>query len=252
MVKKIFIISLQKSAHRREYISNLFNQNHIEFEFFDAFDGGLHIQNDFEIKFNLTNGELGCLYSHLLLYKKIQKENISEALVLEDDIIFDNRFLTFHKNWLKNKKKTSIEILKLGYSDCQSFVYDLPILVNIFTKTSYNKMTIARPIEKSLGSFAYIITKLGSAKMIGIISTQLSPIDVLLHESPRYGVRFYVVLKQIVYPNFDFDSIIRNEHSYLMITKKQKGKLELKHRLSIIKNSFLNFLHSNFYSHLID
>jgi hypothetical protein len=113
-------------------------------------------------------------------------------------------------------------------------------------------MTIARPIEKSLGSFAYIITKLGSAKMIGIISTQLSPIDVLLHESPRYGVRFYVVLKQIVYPNFDFDSIIRNEHSYLMITKKQKGKLELKHRLSIIKNSFLNFLHSNFYSHLID
>ena len=98
MVKKIFIISLQKSAHRREYISNLFNQNHIEFEFFDAFDGGLHIQNDFEIKFNLTNGELGCLYSHLLLYKKIQKENICEALVLEDDIIFDNRFLTFHKN----------------------------------------------------------------------------------------------------------------------------------------------------------
>jgi glycosyl transferase family 25 len=252
VLKKIFIISLQKSAHRREYINKLFNHNHIEFEFFDAFDGSLHIQNNFEIKFNLTNGELGCLYSHLLLYKKIQKENISEALVLEDDIIFSKRFLIFYKNWLKNDKKTSFEILKLGYSDSQSFVYDRPIHVNIFTKRYFNKILIARPIEKSLGSFSYIITKSGSAKMIDVISTKLSPIDVLLHESPRYSIRFYVVLKQLVYPNFDFDSIIRNKHSHLMVTKKQKGKLELKHRLTIIKNSFLNYLNSNFNTHLND
>lgn len=231
---------------------NLCAQNQIEFEFFDAFDGSLHIQNQFEIKHNLTNGELGCLYSHLLLYKKIQKENISEALILEDDIIFDNSFLTFYKNWLKNHKKTNFQILKLGYSDSQAFIYNFPILVNLFTKTYYNKILIARPIEKSLGSFAYLITKEGSAKMIDVISNKLSPIDILLHESPRYDVGFYVVLNQLVYPNFDFDSIIRNEHSYLTIKKKRKGKLPLIHRLSIIKSSFLSYLNSNYYSHLND
>lgn len=238
------------SLKRRDYISKLFKDSNISFIFFNAFDGFAYTQNDFERLFNLSSGEIGCLYSHLNLYKKIIDENIQEAIILEDDIILSKSFLKFHENWIKCKKKPIFDILKLGYSDSQYFIYDQPVNVNVFTTRKYCKLNISRPNEISFGSYAYVITNNGARQMIKLISKKLAAIDVLLHESPTEGVNLYVATNQNIFPNFSFDSLIRDVHTHLIVTSKTKDKMLLNHTLSLFKKNFYGYLKSDFYPHL--
>lgn len=41
---------------------------------------------------DLTPGEVGCLLSHRKIYQKMDREGIGCALVLEDDVVFEDRF----------------------------------------------------------------------------------------------------------------------------------------------------------------
>lgn len=93
---KIFVISLKRAQDRREVISEQMHRLGLPFEFIDGVDGksltdkqieGLADQKwayRNEGRF-FTRGEIGCYASHLLAYQKVVEDDLSYALILEDD-----------------------------------------------------------------------------------------------------------------------------------------------------------------------
>ena len=95
--EKIYCISLERRTDRRKKAHDHFSSLGIDFEFFDAIDG-----KDIPIsKGKLNQGEVGCILSHLSIYKKSIEDGIGDYLILEDDCEFhpdiNNLFPIFYK-----------------------------------------------------------------------------------------------------------------------------------------------------------
>jgi GR25 family glycosyltransferase involved in LPS biosynthesis len=101
---KVFVITLEHAKERQEYVSSVFKNLGIEFEFLFGIDGRkLSPEEKKEVydhelakkrKHELQDGEIGCSASHRLLYRTIVKRNIERVLVFEDDVVIDPELFT--------------------------------------------------------------------------------------------------------------------------------------------------------------
>ncbi|CAK9885539.1 MAG: hypothetical protein XXXJIFNMEKO3_01939 [Candidatus Erwinia impunctatus] len=89
---RIFIINLERSVERKTALEARCQALGLSVEFIPAIDG--RQLNEEEIKntaqavnYAFLPGEIGCALSHQLIYKKMIRENITQALILEDDVI---------------------------------------------------------------------------------------------------------------------------------------------------------------------
>ena len=119
-IDKIYVISLDRTPERLQFIKRQMDRFHIEFEHFHAVDGKYMKITDlngnalnkmqkkrayfiehpkykgagFYFFFSeryLTPGECGCFLSHRAVWKEMVKKNIKQAIILEDDVaLFDN------------------------------------------------------------------------------------------------------------------------------------------------------------------
>jgi hypothetical protein len=93
-IEKIFVINLDRSVERLEKCKTQAEKYKFKFERFPAIDGSLLTKtqkkyvNPWCKNFLCTDGMMGCGLSHLFILKKIMDENISIALILEDDFIW--------------------------------------------------------------------------------------------------------------------------------------------------------------------
>lgn len=86
----VYVISLKKRQDRREYIKKQFEEYSIsDYEFFDAIDG----KSDYAKSLlaypisNISDPEMGCTLSHILVIKHWLETNNSEyAIIAEDDL----------------------------------------------------------------------------------------------------------------------------------------------------------------------
>ena len=257
MNKKIFVISLENSIQRRENVSKLFKQFEIDFEFFNAIDGYKLDINDFKKKSILNLGEIGCLYSHKCVYQQIILESIQEAIIFEDDIYFDTKFIQFYRSWINSNIKNKFDLIKLGFASGSTFDYKNGISYNPFTSIRYNNLNIVRPSERSYGSFAYIITRECACELLNIIENNFKPIDIILQETPIYNINFFVLKKPICFPDFRFNSLIRDQHSFLELPKqntvitKHSFFTKISIWIHIKLNHLIQFLTRNYKSHLM-
>ena len=91
----VFVISLPDCVDRRESIRNGLDNLQIPFEFVDAVDGrnGLDPSHEPDVDrpgtkrmgLTLSDAEFACALSHIHIYRRIDRDNIDWALVLEDD-----------------------------------------------------------------------------------------------------------------------------------------------------------------------
>jgi glycosyl transferase family 25 len=137
---KAFAISLKRRSDRHEYIKqNYTHSNLYNLEIIDAYDGKIDSNNSNEyinLKNNFLNsinnnrnktnpynylsineftpGELGCFLSHIIIWKKMINENITNALIFEDDCIFNINFSNKLESILKQELPLKFNILWLG------------------------------------------------------------------------------------------------------------------------------------------
>ena len=111
-----FIISLESAQSRRAHITSEFNQNNVVFEFFDAITPDFNQQNIELLGLSfatteLTPGEIACLLSHLILWKKAVDEQYDYITIFEDDIYLgqQSQLLLENYNWIPK----DIHIVKL-------------------------------------------------------------------------------------------------------------------------------------------
>lgn len=170
---KVFVINLERSVARREFMGEQLQNQGLEFEFIQAVDG-LKLSDeylkdicDFEaMKLSrpwlLKKGVYGCALSHLAIYKRMVEDNIPFACVFEDDVILDaalKKCLVEIKDIIKYN-----EVILLFTQNNHTPITFSKINV---TKLSGNQMVLYPMASYMLGSAAgYIITKDAAEKML--------------------------------------------------------------------------------------
>ena len=99
---KKFVINLKRRTDRLEQFFKRCPYPRETIEIVYAFDGtNPNSENKKEKKLiskfpkDRQPGAIGCSISHLRIWKKIVNENISHAMIFEDDCLFDQNFLEF-------------------------------------------------------------------------------------------------------------------------------------------------------------
>lgn len=89
----IFIVNLARDTQKRQFMQAQLDKLNLKAEFFPAIygkdlsDEALNeCVHDYQNAY-LTHGEIGCALSHIQIYEQIVAQNLSHALILEDDAI---------------------------------------------------------------------------------------------------------------------------------------------------------------------
>lgn len=121
---KIYIINLECDEEKKLALtSQLKNQGISDYEVIKAVNG--RALSDKYVNANvydyphsqLTLGEVGCALSHYGIYQKMLQEDITSALILEDDIVLGADFNALISNLTANMNVPESKILSLGESD---------------------------------------------------------------------------------------------------------------------------------------
>lgn len=108
---KIFSINLDSRPDRWKSAEIQFNKHDLDVERISAIKGAdLNLDWPPEIK----EGAVGCSLSHLFTMKMAKQMNLSNYLVLEDDIEFDENFNEKFSNIYENEVPSDWDMLYLG------------------------------------------------------------------------------------------------------------------------------------------
>ncbi|UXN35753.1 glycosyltransferase family 25 protein [Avibacterium paragallinarum] len=207
----MFVISLKHSS-RREFISARLLTLGLSFEFFDAVYGKELEENDlakvdfsfYSKEYNslkpLTLGEIGCAMSHIKLYEHIVKNNISEAIILEDDAIVSLYFEDILRAALK-KLSSSKEILFLDHGKAKVW----PLMRSLPER--YRLARYRSPSRKSkrciIKTTAYLITLNGAKKLLKQAYPIRMPADFLTGLLQLTGIKAYGIEPPCVFGSND-------------------------------------------------
>ena len=184
-ISPVFIINLKKDIEKKEYMQELCQKYNLQIEFMEAVDGRALSEEAIAEVYSskrtidvfgreLSRGEIGCALSHKTIYEKILHDNIEIALVLEDDINFNEDIITLLN--LKNTFPQNWELILLGHhTDYSREVDTVASIWNQMQLTA--NYTLARPSEKGYGTYGYLITKNGAIKLLGNLDIIEKPID---------------------------------------------------------------------------
>jgi len=125
-IKKIYIINLNTDRLRENYIKILMKKLNINYTLVTVKKPSLKIYNNViklskPLSKKMTFGEVGCYLSHLWCLQDIIKNNYTDAIIFEDDIIVHKDFLSLLKKYITKNNETENEIpydfLMLGAAD---------------------------------------------------------------------------------------------------------------------------------------
>jgi len=202
MINKTYVINLKrrtdKKQHMESELAKIAGQgiclNHV---FFEAVDGNnpemlsrytFNIPNWFDPNSGkaMTNGEVGCALSHWTIWQEVvelvesgQLGRDCQVLILEDDIIFLDDFMTKLRNYTDEiRDQTPYDLL---------YVHRKPL--NLLAESQLSKhINLAR---KSYWTCGYIVTYLGAKKLVNShYLDNLIPVDEflpLMYGCPIFG-----------------------------------------------------------------
>lgn len=161
---KIVIISLPFRHDRRERIVEQFKNFNIYFEFFDAIHGNSQRLKAYDIiefssisKKYLSPGSIGCIASHISVWKNLTLGSYDGFLIFEDDIILGKNLSEL--NLLLNKYPCDAEIIYLGSGSKKRWP-------NMKKFSS----TLSKPFSVRKGAYSYFLFKKGAIKLINEIN----------------------------------------------------------------------------------
>ncbi|RYF38979.1 MAG: glycosyltransferase family 25 protein, partial [Comamonadaceae bacterium] len=85
----IYVINLARSVDRRLAMSEKLAGSKATVEFVDAVEGRAADRALYPMAHGLSDGEVGCYLSHVAVWRLLSKSSHESALVLEDDVVFN-------------------------------------------------------------------------------------------------------------------------------------------------------------------
>ena len=201
----LFVINLKTSTERKEHIQKQLSDIEYDFEFIEAVDGSLLSQTELGIydkeatldnwtnRYNreLSKGEIGCIMSHLLVYKKMIDENIEEAIILEDDVTLKQGFLDVIE--IKERFPQDWMVIWLCHESQFLFSRGAPTLFRNRLQLCKNHK-LARFAEYPWVGSGYLIKKDAAQQLLDFAYPIRMPADILLSgncgelELKMYGI----------------------------------------------------------------
>ncbi|MBT0882303.1 glycosyltransferase family 25 protein [Campylobacter sp. 2018MI13] len=244
---KFFIINLEQDIEKRQKITALCESLGLNYEIIKAVYGKALSEDEIKkntypkeeqlklFKRTLSLGEIGCAMSHRLCYQKIIEQNLEDAIILEDDAVFDKNLLEFLK--YKNEFPKDLELLLLGhqrqiYSD-DGFRIESPFSLR-FNKKILN-WNLKRLVGRGNGAYGYYITNNGAQKLFKAMNKFHLPAD--LYTSNETFINLYAI-----YPILIKLGIINTSSTQDNFTNKKRSKISKYFKL--LKNKIQFFIPS--------
>lgn len=151
----------------------------------------------------LSPAEVGCYLSHRKVLELIVREGLSQALVLEDDLLATDE-LPQVLDAIARRPLPPYDMIKLGISEEQhkTFVPILPL-------TEVSQLVRHHNVVNS--NLAYLITRAGAERFLAYGAPIRYPVDVAMNRSWRHGLDILAVRPWPVLPNPAFASTIGDD-----------------------------------------
>lgn len=180
----VFVISLSRSAERREMACKQMKHLGIKFSFFDAIDGRNLTEGDVELVdmveakafsgHELSPGEIGCALSHIKLYEMMVAKGIERCVILEDDAYLHMHFKKIVEK-IASCNRSDIVFLHHGKAKKWPLLRALPEgyrLAKYRTPSKGSKRAV-------LSAAGYILTLEGAKKLLARAYPVRMPADYL-------------------------------------------------------------------------
>lgn len=95
---KIVCINLERRPNRFIKAKEVLDSVGIEFERYEGIDGLTLDLSDIKHNSELLKGELGILETHIKIITEAKRDNIDSILILEDDIVFTDKFISLEES----------------------------------------------------------------------------------------------------------------------------------------------------------
>ncbi|WP_345828583.1 glycosyltransferase family 25 protein [Erwinia sp. HDF1-3R] len=233
---KIFVINLKKSVFRREAITSRLDELGLEFELLDAVDGRdmseeerrVHTK---ELNYAFLPGEIGCALSHQKAYKRMIDNNISEALILEDDALLPDCLPSLLSNEMLTSSKPGILLL----SRVNKYIKKPTRSLNgIFSVHSVHNATTAHSYIINLSGAKNLLRSLypiwmTSDKWSLFEDYSLVNIEAIIPEPVTLGEN--AKTSTINHSKCDDDILKVKKETWEKLMKKRPVRVRVKHRL---------------------
>lgn len=244
----IYIINLEKSKDRREFISNQFNNlsKKIDYNFFKAVYGKEEFNHPLFSKYNekkrfarkghyMSLSQLGCFASHYLLWQKCIELN-QGIIVLEDDAIIHSNFL---------------EALEFISSDKNHFEFlwlspPAPAKRNQKGKMIYSldKIEIARYKEGWGNATGYFITPKSAKKLLDYCEEWILDVDIMMERYWENKVDYLALSPFCVEPDLSKESNIpvdKKQGKRSLIVKIKRELYKVQDTIKKFKYDLINY-----------
>jgi GR25 family glycosyltransferase involved in LPS biosynthesis len=88
-IDNIYCINLEKRPDRRKEAYEEFKKFDLDFEFFYGVDG-----SELKVNSKIKPGHVGCVMSHLNMYRHLKEQDGDIFMITEDDVVFDSDFIS--------------------------------------------------------------------------------------------------------------------------------------------------------------
>lgn len=229
----IFIVNLKKDTEKKEHMQKLSQKYNLQVEFIEAVDGRALYEEDIfkvyssrmaieEFGRELSRGEIGCALSHKKIYQRMVDDNISEAVVMEDDILFDKQLLSFLQGTTGLPKNA--ELVLLGY--WHSGIENDETLISFRGHLSISDSSkLVRFIVNMHGTYGYYITLNGAEKLLKVLNEKIyMPIDHYTGDEKFINV--YGAYPKVITlsDQFDIHSEVEFERNQIRIKSRNENK----------------------------
>lgn len=205
----VFVINLPQSGERRQQAARAFAALGVPIEFVDAVDG--HALGDLPVLSThqphlgrvLSPGEVGCLESHLAVLHHIVSENIPLACVCEDDIRLSDDCGEVFRALAQSAAvagRQTWDVLLLGHHSSRR-TPEAGAVTAFWSSALTGRRRIARVAEFAMGAYAYVVTRRGAERLLGLAQPLRMPMDWVTGYSPAAGARLYAVTPPCVAPD---------------------------------------------------
>lgn len=205
----IFVINLKHSAERRRFMAAQLDPLGHEYSFFTAVDGR-------ELELNsltsyarllrrlffgrdLTQGEMGCLLSHRTVYQHILNQNISTAIVLEDDVFIQDGFSDVIKTLLN---------APVGWDVVRFLGREKVYRRSRFIWHLCEPYALVRPMTASGGAYGYLLNQKAARRLLECMQKNWLPVDSLHSHVWRTHLETFSVRPSPVLPDDQVESTI--------------------------------------------
>lgn len=209
--RDIFVITLPRSTTRKKLMSFQLEKLNLSHALYDAVDGSALSQEERD-KIErqrdprmygkpFTQGEIGCMLSHMGIYQEIITRNLDYALILEDDVFITERVPHFLSDKVISQLPVDWDIILLAYvqrGNVESQPWKKAKMLISRRVSLPNNFVLGKPIQFCYHAAGYLVSAKGARNLLRKGNPLRMPADILTGATQALGMNLYVVSRPII------------------------------------------------------